>query len=201
MRTFLNVTKKENKRLSDKFSFLLKYNDDCTTEDFSWAAITIFDHWLYESNSFDVIEQASDAQKCSWDDKIKDFLRSLVKIETPIRYRYLGRNTNQRLQFSRYIKDQNFDDYVANLFDELYTPNIVFDVLGVDLWFEDNWTLHIKYKRQENCLKLFELVADSDMFILPAYSAGHLNDYRKLSAYLDEQGLGKCLEVSARIEK
>ena len=88
MRSFLNVTKCENSLLSEKFSFLLKYNEDCTADDFSWAAITVFDHWLYETDSFKVIEEASCAEKQGWNNAIKLFLKKLVELEEPLKYKF-----------------------------------------------------------------------------------------------------------------
>ncbi|MGR6502469.1 hypothetical protein [Shewanella sp. Koi 1] len=194
MRKFRNLPKKENNQLSEKFSFLLKYNEDCTEEDFSWAAITIFDHWLYETDSFNIIDEATNEQKLEWNKRIKTFLSKLCDIEQPIRYKYVGRNTKQRLQFSRYVESPKVGEYVSNLFDDVYCPNIVFYALGVDLWFEDNWTIHFKYKKQEDCLKMFSLAAEMNLFVLPAYSADHLNKYSVLSKYLSEQNLNKLLK-------
>ena len=104
MRSFLNVTKCENSLLSEKFSFLLKYNEDCTADDVSWAAITVFDHWLYETDSFKVIEEASCAEKQGWNNAIKLFLKKLVELEEPLKYKYIGRNSNQKLQFSPCVR-------------------------------------------------------------------------------------------------
>ena len=191
MRKFRNLPKKENNQLTEKFSFLLKYNEDCTEKDFSWAAITVFDHWLYETDSFNIIDKATkrqsdkatkrqsdkatNEQTLEWNKRIKTFLSKLCDIEQPIRYKYVGRNTKQRLQFSRYVESLKVGEYVSNLFDDVYCPNIVFYDLGVDLWFEDNWTIHFKYKKQEDCHKMFCLAAEMNLFVLPAYSADHLN--------------------------
>ena len=145
MRKFKNVTKAENKALSEKFSFLVKYNEDCTVSDFSWAAITIFDHWLYKTNSFEIIENATEAQRKEWDTIIKSFLFKLAELEAPLRYKYVGRNVYQKLQFSSYIDDQHVSEYLSQQFNDVYSPNIVFEGLGVEIWFEDNWTIHFKY--------------------------------------------------------
>ncbi|MDT0596398.1 hypothetical protein [Glaciecola petra] len=197
MRNFRNLTKRENEELSKKFSFLLKYNEDCTAEDFSWSAITVFDHWLYESDSFSIISNATEDQKRSWDKAIKSFLAQLVELEKPFKYKYIGRNSKQKLQFSRFIGDDDFGLYVSNLFDEVYSPNLVFNRLGVELWFEDNWTIHFKYKKQEECLGMLKLASNLGLFVLPAYSADHLNNYQTLSKYLGEQGLNKSLHRTA----
>lgn len=193
MRNYRNITKSENEKLSDQFSFLLKYNEDCTKSDFSWAAITIFDHWLYESDSLERIEEASDLEKARWTACIKKFLYNLVQIEAPLKYRYRGRNTKQRLQFSRYVGTKDYGGFIASSFDKTYCPNIVFPQLGVDLWFEDNWTLHFKYKSQLECKALLNLVAESGLFVLPAYCAEHLNQYSELSAFMVENGLNKAI--------
>lgn len=193
MRSFLNVTKCENSLLSEKFSFLLKYNEDCTADDFSWAAITVFDHWLYETDSFKVIEEASCAEKQGWNNAIKLFLKKLVELEEPLKYKYIGRNSNQKLQFSHYIKNASMAEYVAKQFDEVYSPNLVFNRLGVDLWFEDNWTIHFKYKSQQGCLEMLKLASELGLFILPAYCADHLNNYEVLSDFMRKNGLDKSL--------
>ncbi len=198
MRNFLNLSKIENEELSKKFSFLLRYNEDCTSEDFSWAALTVFDHWLYESDSFDIIANASDDQKLAWDEKIKSFLAELVELERPLKYKYIGRNSKKKLQFSRYVGNADMGEYVSNLFNEVYSTNLVFSSLGVEFWFEDNWTIHFKYKSQEECLRMLKLASKLGLFILPAYSADHLNNYTALSAYLCEQGLNKSLQRTAK---
>ncbi|MFD2165643.1 hypothetical protein ACFSJY_05140 [Thalassotalea euphylliae] len=194
MRKFKNVTKADNKVLSEKFSFLLKYNEDCTNADFSWAAVTIFDHWLYETASFNIIEGATEAQKREWDMIIKSFLSQLTAIEVPIKYKYVGRNVNQKLQFSNYIGDAQASEYFSEQFDEVYSPNIVFEKLGVEIWFEDNWTIHFKYLDQEQCLDMFKLVSELGLYILPAYCADHLNDYSNLSLFLTEKGVASTLQ-------
>ncbi|WP_417763656.1 hypothetical protein [Shewanella sp.] len=142
MRKFLNINKMDNAKLAKKFAFLLHYNDECSKEDCCWAAITVFDHWLHQSNSFHLIKDASAAQQSQWTDTIKQFLRLLVQLEAPLKYRYKGRNTKQHLQFVRYVGNEDLGCYVANMFDDIYYPNMVFDQLGVELWFEDYWTLH-----------------------------------------------------------
>ena len=194
MRKFRNIPKKENNQLSEKFSFLLKYNEDCTEEDYSWAAITIFDHWLYETDSFSIIDDATTEQKLEWDKRIKTFLSKLCDIEEPIRYKYVGRSTKMRLQFSRYVESSKVGEYVSNLFDDVYYPNIVFYDLGVGLFFQDHWTIHFKYKKQEDCHKMFTLAAEMNLFVLPAYCADHLNQYSVLSKFLNEQNLNKLLK-------
>ncbi len=171
----------------------MKCNEDCTADDFSWAAITVFDHWLYETDSFHIIDNATDIQKGVWDKTIKDFLFQLVELERPLRYKYIGRNTKKRLQFSRFVSGDNFALYVSKLFDDVYSPNLVFQRLGVEFWFEDNWTIHFKYKKQEDCLEMFKLASKMGLYILPAYSAEHLNNYEALSAYLNDEGLNKLL--------
>lgn len=193
MRKFKNIDKNSNNGLTERFSFLLKFNEDCTTNDCCWAAITIFDHWLYESDSMSLIEDADKQQKKSWDEQIKRFLRALVSCEEPIRYKYCGKNTKQSLQFSRYIGQQAIDDYVSQLFDDVYQTNLVFPKLGLDLWFEDNWTIHFRYKHQNDSLDMFKLAGEHGLFVLPAYSADHLNDYKTLSGFLTENGLGHTL--------
>jgi hypothetical protein len=193
MRSFQNLKKTENGELSERFSFLLKYNEDCTKEDCSWAAITIFDHWLYESDSFDLIEGASLGTKASWTSNIKHFLHQLAQIETPLKYRYRGRNSKQRLQFASYTGTGDSGDYLSELFDRTYHPNVVFPELGIDLWFEDNWTLHFKYKSHSEAISLFKLVAYCGLYVLPAYCSEHLNDYDELSAFLLKSDLGKVI--------
>ena len=192
-RKFKNVTKADNKVLSEKFSFLLKYNEHCTTNDFSWAAITIFDHWLYETDSFGVIENATETQKREWYITIKSFLSKLTKLEVPLKYKYVGRNAYQKLQFSSYIDDQHVSEYLSEQFDEVYSPNIVFPRLGVELWFQDNWTIHFKYLSPEQCFDMFKLVSELGLHILPAYCADHLNDYSNLSSFLSDNGLTSTL--------
>lgn len=44
---------------------------------------------------------------------------------------------------------------------------------------------------------MFELIASLGLYILPAYSADHLNNYETLSAYLRSQGLNKLLHRTA----
>lgn len=193
MRRFKNIDKKSNDELSERFAFLLKLNEDCTTSDCYWAAITIFDHWLYESDSMSLIDDADEQQKKSWDEQIKTFLRELVSCEEPVRYKYCGRNINPRLQFSRYTGPQSIDDYVAHLLGDVYQTNLVFPKLGLDLWFEDNWTIHVRYKNQNDSLDMFKLAGNHGLFILPVYSADHLNDYENLSAFLTDNGLGNTL--------
>ena len=73
-----------------------------------------------ESDSIGIITNATDEQKRKWDETIKDFLIQLVKLEQPYRYKYIGRNSNQKLQFSRYISEEDFGLYVSNLFGEIY---------------------------------------------------------------------------------
>ncbi|MCB1581503.1 MAG: hypothetical protein KDI92_00460 [Xanthomonadales bacterium] len=189
MRKFKNLTKNKNKVLAEKFSFLLKYNDDCTKNDCSWAAITVFDHWLYESDSFHLIENATKSQKVSWDKAIKNFILELVKLETPYKYKFIGRNTKQKLQFSQFINKVEFGEYLTRKYDETYSPNIVFNNLGVVFFFEDYWTIHFKYKKQEDCLEMLKLINEIGLYVLPAYSAGHLNNYQELSTYMIQQGL------------
>jgi hypothetical protein len=201
MRDFLNLSKIENEQLSRKFSFLLRYNEDCTSEDFSWAALTVFDHWLYETDSFSVIADATDVQKLAWDETIKGFLAELVELERPLKYKHIGRNSKQKLQFSRYVGSTDMEKYVSNLFNEVYSTNLVFVGLGVELWFDDNWTIHFKYKSQEECLKMLKLASTLGLFVLPVYSADHLNNYTTLSAYLREQGLSKSLQRTAKAAK
>ena len=193
MRSHRNINKSENKELSNRFSFLLKYNEECTKSDFSWAAITIFDHWLYEDDSFSRIAEATELEKEAWTRLIKEFLHGLVKIEEPLKYKFRGLHHSQRLQFSRYVGGEEYGSYIASLFDKTYSPNIVFPKLGVDLWFEDNWTLHFKYKNQSECIALLNLVAESGLYVLPAYCAEHLNCYSELSAFMVENGLNKAI--------
>ncbi|MCL1127205.1 hypothetical protein [Shewanella surugensis] len=197
MRDFLNISKIENEQLSKKFSFLLKYNEDCTSEDFSWAALTVFDHWLYKSDSFNIITDATDDQKLAWDEAIKSFLTELVELEQPLKYKYIGRNSKQKLQFSRYVGSADTGEYVSNLFNEVDSTNLVFAGLGVEFWFEDYWTIHFKYKSQEECLGMLTLASKLGLFVLPAYSADHLNNYKALSAYLCKHGLNKSLQRTA----
>ncbi|QYJ83028.1 hypothetical protein [Shewanella aegiceratis] len=199
MRTFLNIPNAENKQLSEKFSFLLKCNDDCTADDFGWVAITVFDHWLYETGSVNVIEEASNAQKQVWDQTIERFLRQLVDLEQPLKYRYVGRNSNQKLRFSRFVKDGNMGEYVSSLFNDVYWPNLVFNRLGLNLWFEDNWTIHLKYIKQEDCLDMFKLASKLGLFVLPVYSADHLDNYAALSEYLSQQGLNQSLHRTVNL--
>ncbi len=71
---------------------------------------------------------------------------------------------------------------------------MVFYDLGVDLWFQDNWTIHFKYKKQEDCHKMFILAAEMNLYVLPAYCADHLNKYSVLSKYLSELNLNKLLK-------
>ena len=197
MRKFLNLSKSENEKFSTKFSFLLKYNEDCKADDVNWAAITVFNHWLYETDSFSIIDDATDAQKGAWDKVIKNFLFQLVELESPLKYKFIGRNTKQKLQFSRFVCSDDCALYVSKLFDDVYSPNLVFARLGVEIWFEDYWTIHFKYKKQEDCLDMLKLASKLGLFILPAYSAEHLNNYEALSAYLNSQGLNKSLHRSA----
>ena len=193
MRNFINISKIENIEFSEKFSFLLKYNDDCTLNDCSEVAITIFDHWLYESDSFSIINNATEKTKIEWDEKIQNFLTNLVELEKPLKYKYIGRNTKKNLQFSRYIGHLSINDYITKLYHEVYRTNVVFVRLGVVLWFEDNWTIYIKYKTHNECSELFELAAKHGLYILPAYSAEHLNNYSALSVFLNEKGLNLSL--------
>lgn len=197
MRNFRNLSKNENEELSRKFSFLLKYNEDCTAEDFSCAAVTVFDHWLYETDSLSIIADATDDQIRAWNGIIKRFFTQLVELEKPLKYKYIGRNSKQKLQFSRFVGSDDLGLYVANLFDAVYATNLVFVRLGIELWFEDNWTIHFKYKNQKDCLEMFELIASLGLYILPAYSAEHLNNYKTLAAYLRSQGLNKLLHRTA----
>ncbi len=195
MRNFLNLTKVENEQLSKKFSFLLKYNEDCTSEDFSWAALTVFDHWLYETDSLSIITDATDNQKLAWDESVKGFLTELVELERPLKYKYIGRNSKKKLKFSRYVGIADIGTYVSNLFNEAYSTNLVFAELGIEFWFEDYWTIHFKYKNQEKCLEMLKLASRCGLFVLPVYSAEHLNNYTTLSAYMREQGLNKALQA------
>lgn len=195
MRKYLNLTKSENEKLSKKFSFLLRYNEDCTSEDFSWAALTVFDNWLYETNSFSIITDATEERNLAWDETIKGFLTELVELERPLKYKYIGRNSKKKLQFSRYVGSVDIGTYVSNLYNQVYSANLVFAGLGVELWFEDYWTIHFKYKSQEECLEMLKIASKSGLFVLPAYSADHLNNYTALSAYMCEQGLNKALQA------
>ncbi|MCU8028773.1 hypothetical protein [Shewanella sp. SM73] len=197
MRNFRNLSKNENEELSRKFSFLLKYNEDCTAEDFSCAAVTVFDHWLYETDSLSIIADATDDQIRAWNGIIKRFFTQLVELEKPLKYKYIGRNSKQKLQFSRFVGSDDLGLYVANLFDAVYATNLVFVRLGIELWLEDNWTIHFKYKNQKDCLEMFELIASLGLYILPAYSAEHLNNYKTQAAYLRSQGLNKLLHRTA----
>ena len=85
------------------------------------------------------------------------------------------------------------DSMTAKQFDEVYSPNLVFNRLGVDLWFEDNWTIHFKYKSQQGCLEMLKLASELGLFILPAYCADHLNNYEVLSDFMRKNGLDKSL--------
>ncbi|MCH1924838.1 hypothetical protein L9G74_09705 [Shewanella sp. C32] len=193
MRKFLNLNKTDNAKLAAKFGFLLRGNDECSKEDCCWAAITIFDHWLHQSHSFHRIKEASAAQQSQWTDTIKQFLRALVQIEAPLKYRFKGRHSKQHLQFARYVGNQDISNHLANQFDDIYYPNVVFEQLGVELWFEDYWTLHFKYKNQHDCLPLLQLATEMGLYILPVSCADNLNDYPQLSQFMRDHGLAKSL--------
>lgn len=194
MRQFINLPKRENHALSNTFNHLLKWDEECNVSDCSWVAVTVFDHWLYESDSVHLAEQASNNEKANWDAKINKLLCSLVKNDNPLKFKYKGRHPKKKLQFSRLTDNGKTEHWVKQQFKIQYTPNIIFPRLGISISFEDSWIVYVVYKSQTQCKELFRLVSESGLYLLPVYSAEHLNNYEELSKYVVELGFRDTLQ-------
>jgi hypothetical protein len=195
MRKFRNLPKQKNTVIAKDFDNLLKLNDDCKPEDCRWVAVTVFDHWLHTSNSFDRIEKASDSQKKLWDSQIDSFLRQLVKIEVPTGYKEIGKWSKRRLQFREYNGSQPICDYVTGLFKETYSPQFAFVKQSFHLWIQDYWVIYVIYKDVELLNEVLEVAAENDLFFLPVHSQEHLNQYPEIERKLDERGLNKAMHA------
>jgi len=198
MRIYRNLKKRENERLSKPFSYLLKENEDCKPEECSWVAITVFDHWLHEDDSYYLISDATGDQKKKWYGLIFSFLEALTKIEVPLKCKYLGRFPNKRLQLSEYIGADPIESHVVELFKTTYEPNLVFPNHGFHIWFEDDWTIYIVYQGVESLMPVLEIVEKIGLFLLPVSSAEHLNKYSELADTLSQKGLSKALHRTYR---
>lgn len=198
MRTYRNLKKGENEQLSRSFSYLLKENEDCTPEECSWVAVTVFDHWLHEDDSYHLINDATEEQKRKWNQSIFSFLGALVKVEEPLRYKYLGRYPNKRLQFSQYIGATPIEIHVVELFKTVYEPYMAFPNHGFHVRFEDDWTIYIVYQNVDSLVPVYELVEKTGLYLLPVSSAEHLNQYAALAETVSQKGLIKALHRTSR---
>lgn len=191
-RRFKNLAKPQNTRLAKDFSWLLKANEDCTPEECRWVAVTVFAHWLHEDRSYWRISEASDAQKRDWDRRIADFLRGLAALDTPVHFRYRGRprGVTQRLQFAAFTGSEPVDSYLQRRYDDAYNPQVVLPELGINLRFGDDWTLYLVYRSQQSLLTVCALAARLQLYLLPVFSVGDLNQYDKLAEALQSKGLG-----------
>ena len=183
--------------LSQSFAYLLKENDQCSKDECCWVAATVFDHWLYESDSYHLIDEASPEQKEKWDAVISQFLSELSKLESPLKYKYLGRYPKKRLQFSTYIGSEPYGQYIASLFKATYEPNLVFPEHGIHIWFEDGWVIYIVYQNIEKFASVCQLASECGLYLLPVYSAGQLNQYEALSQSVPSVSLNKSSKRDA----
>lgn len=177
--------------LSQSFAYLLKENEQCSKDECCWVAATVFDHWLYESDSYHLIEEAGREQKGNWDALISKFLSELSKLESPLKYKFMGRYPKKRLQFSKYIGCEPYGQYVANLFKATYEPNLVFPEHGIHICFEDGWVIYMVYQSIEKFAPICQLASECGLYMLPVYSAGHLNQYEALLQAVPSVSLNK----------
>lgn len=198
MRKYRNLVKGENEPLAKAFSYLLKVIDDCTPEECSWVALSVFDHWLYESDSYHLISDATDAQKQKWNESVFSFLKGLVKIEAPLRYKCVGRYPNKRLQFSRYVGAIPMEKHMVEQFKAGYDPYMAFPKHRFHIWFGDDWTIYIVYQDVYLLLPVHELAEKAGLYFLPVYSAEQLNHYAALVELLTQKGLNKALHRTSR---
>lgn len=196
MRKFINISKQENSELARNFSYLLKYSDDYTPEDCKWIAITIFDRWLHETGSLDIIENANKEQKTEWDSQIDEFLIKLTELETPTYYKEKGRHTKRELQFRNYCGQKPVSKFLCEQFRNTYLPNVVFKSLEINLYFQDDWTLYIIYQDIEKLDAIIEIIEKNNLFLLPVKSVGKLCQYNKIVEKLDSMGLKKLSQIS-----
>ena len=198
MRTLRNIDKADNETLSTQFSFLLKMNEDLSSSDVSWVAATVFDHWLYESKSSELVESATEQEKSRWGKKIGDLLEGLVGLDEPLSFRFKGRHPKKRLQFRKYIAETPVADHLKRLYETTYDPRFVFPGLGVEIFFEDGWIVYFRYTDIEKFAPVIELIAKLQLFLLPVYTAEHLNSYEDIEKKAKEQGLNKALHRTSR---
>lgn len=195
MRKFRNLPKSKNTEISKDFGNLLKMNDDCSPDECRWVAVTVFDHWLHTSNSFDRIESASDSDKELWGSRINNFLRQLVEVETPTCYKEIGKWSKRKLQFREYIGFKPMSEYITDLFKETYSPQLAFVEHRFHVWFQDYWVIYLIYKDTELLDEVFDIAAENDLFFLPVYSIGHLNQYYEIEDKLKSKGLNKAIHA------
>jgi hypothetical protein len=194
MRRFKNISKSENEQLSKVFVSLLKFSDECDPTEAKWVAVTVFDHWLHESDSFNIIKNASDKQREQWSLKMASFLRKLVEMEEPICYKTIGKLSKQKLQFRKYIGVKPISDYLIQLEAETYSPEMVFKEHKFYIFFEDYWTIHIIYKDISLLKDVFKIAAEINLYFLPDNSAGHLNKYDEVKEAVQKAGYSQTLQ-------
>jgi len=194
-RRFKNLGKLHNHRLAKAFAWLLKANDECAPAECCWVAVTIFPHWLHENRSYLRITEATDAQRRDWDRRISEFLRGLAALDTPVHFRYRGRprGVTQRLQFAAFTGSEPVETYLQRRYEDAYNPQVVLPELGINLRFGDDWTLYLVYRSQQTLLPVCELAARLELYLLPIFSVGELNQYGALAETLKEKGLEKVL--------
>jgi hypothetical protein len=197
MRKFRNLPKSKNAEISKGFGHLLKSDDDCSPDECRWVAVTVFDHWLHTSNSFDRIEKASDSDKKLWDSKINNFLRQLVELEIPTCYKENGKWSKRTLQFREYVGTKPMSEYVTDLFKETYYPQLAFVEHRFHVRFQDYWVIYLIYEDVELLDNVFDIAAGNDLFFLPVYSMEHLNRYSEVENKLKEKDLNKAIHATS----
>lgn len=193
MNLFRNLDKALNNKLAGQFAYLLKANEDCSAAECNWVALTIFDHWLHEDDSYAIIRDATTKQKQQWDQRLRDFLQQLATLASPVRVKFRGRHSKQRLQFSAYSGIEPVDAYLSGLYDQVYPPTLVFPSLKMHFWFESDWTIYLVYQNITDFMPVCRLAAAQQLYLLPVFSVGKLNQYQVLASALTEHGLNNVL--------
>ncbi|TRX57301.1 hypothetical protein [Thalassomonas sp. M1454] len=194
MRKFLNLPKIKNKTLAKQYSYLLKYTDDRSSEECQWLAISVFDHWLYKTNSFSIVENATDKQKLTWTNQIYQFLLDIVELERPIYFKYAGKHTKSSIQFRDYVGETPIGQFLCKQYDDIYEPNVIFESIALHLMFEDNWTIILDYQDLEKLEPVLNLMNQHNLYALPVERVENLNMYSEVEAMLTKMNLDnlKC---------
>lgn len=193
IKTFRNLDKADNCKLARQFAYLLKANDECSPAECNWVALTIFDHWLHEDNRYSIIRDATVEQKQQWDQRMRDFLQQLATLDSPVQVKFRGRHSKPRLQFSAYTGAEPAEVYLSGFYDSAYPPKLVLPALKTHFWLESDWTIYLVYQNIADVIPLCKLVGAQQLYLLPVFSVGQLNQYSALAIALRENGLDSVL--------
>lgn len=179
-------------RLKNEFAHLSKWWGDCDESDCKGVAITIFDHWLYQTNTQDKLCSASQDQQKKWYAQVDAFLAKLCETDPPIFYRRIGRRSKSSLQFRRIFSMDTLKYIQEEIRKECWNhPDIVFQKSGVSICYSEDWTLFVRYKKVQNLDQVILSAAENNLYLL-SHERGVPCKYEEIAEKLDEMGLNKC---------